>query len=111
MSLVHFRVHSMKARPVRLTVLASGKLVPEAGMSVSPDGRRLVITALSRGKRLLWIRSLGSLTAQPLPGTEEAIKPFWSPDSRYVVFFAAGKLKKIDISGVGSDAVRREWRR
>jgi len=101
-SLVHFREHPAEARPIRFTVLAPGKLDFEVGdtpMAVSPDGRRLAISALSGGRRLVWIRSLDSLTAQALPGTEDASQPFWSPDSRYVAFFAAGKLKKIDISG------------
>src|SRR5207245_582378 len=40
-----------------------------------------------------------SLTAQPLPGTEEAAAPFWSPDSRFIGFFAGGKLKKIEVTG------------
>src|SRR6185503_16046582 len=47
----------------------------------------------------LWIRPLNSVTAQPLPGTDNADVPFWSPDSRSLGFFAAGKLKKIDVSG------------
>jgi eukaryotic-like serine/threonine-protein kinase len=70
------------------------------GSVISPDGRRLLINARdSSGKVLLWIRSLDSLTAQPLSGTEYASSPFWSPDSRSVGFFAGNKLKKIDVSG------------
>ncbi|HET6645921.1 MAG TPA: hypothetical protein VFH01_01250, partial [Pyrinomonadaceae bacterium] len=49
-------------------------------------------------KSLLWVRSIDSITAQPLYGTEEALYPFWSPDNRFIGFFAAGKLKKIEIS-------------
>ncbi len=71
-----------------------------AGEFISPDGRRLVFSAVSAiGARSLWIRPLDSLTAQPLPGTEEALQPFWSPDGRFVGFFAGGKLKKIEVSG------------
>ena len=51
------------------------------------------------GKNLLWVRSLDTLTAQSLAGTDDAASPFWSPDSRYLGFFAGGKLKKIDVSG------------
>src|SRR5262249_41946489 len=40
-----------------------------------------------------------------LPGTEGAASPFWSPDSRSVGFFAARKLKTIDISGVASQVL------
>jgi Tol biopolymer transport system component len=59
----------------------------------------LVFLATSHGKRSLYLRSLASLEAQPLPGTDEASAPFWSPDSRFIGFFANGKLKKIDVSG------------
>ena len=70
------------------------------GLAVSPDGRRLVVVARdSVGKNLLWIRDLDSLAVQPLPGTENPSFPFWSPDSRFVGFFADGKLKRIDASG------------
>src|SRR3989441_1452433 len=67
--------------------------------AISPDGRRLAISVRdSSGKSLLWLRSLDSLTMQPLPGTESAAFPFWSPDSRFIGFFAGGKLRKIDVS-------------
>jgi hypothetical protein len=48
---------------------------------------------------MLWVRPLDSLASQPLRGTEEARSPFWSPDSRFLAFFAQGKLKKVDVSG------------
>ena len=48
---------------------------------------------------MLWVRSLDSIVAHPLPGTEGAGDPFWSPDSRALGFFADGKLKTIDTSG------------
>ena len=71
-----------------------------APLAVSPDGRRIAFLAKSTdGKYLLWVRSLDTLTAQALAGTEGASSPFWSPDSRFLGFFAGGKLKKIDVSG------------
>ena len=48
---------------------------------------------------MLWVRPLDSLDAHPLPGTDGATYPFWSPDSRQVAFFADGKLKRVAISG------------
>jgi hypothetical protein len=75
-------------------------------MALSPDGRRLVFSAVgAHGKDQLWIRSLSALTAQPLAGTEGAMLPFWSPDSRYVGFFAGRRLKRIEASGGAAIAI------
>ncbi len=69
-------------------------------VSVSPDGTKLAFVATAgTGGPQLWIRALDSPTAQALPGTENAIEPFWSPDSQYVGFIASAKLKKIAVSG------------
>jgi Tol biopolymer transport system component len=51
------------------------------------------------GRQLLWVRSLSAVTAQPLSGTDDALYPFWSPDSRFIGFFSQSKLKKIEASG------------
>jgi Tol biopolymer transport system component len=67
--------------------------------ALSPDGRRIVFLGSEDGQPRLWVRALDSVTVQPLPGTEGARLPFWSPDSRSVGFFAAGKLKRIDLKG------------
>ena len=48
---------------------------------------------------MLWVRPLGAIAAQPLPGTDGAGLPFWSPDSRWIGFFAQAKLKKVDVNG------------
>jgi eukaryotic-like serine/threonine-protein kinase len=67
---------------------------------ISPDGRQLVFNVVSAdGATQLWIRPIDSLAARPIPGTEAAGQAFWSPDSRFIGFFAAGKLKKVDVSG------------
>ena len=68
--------------------------------ALSPDGLRLAFVALDvSGKSLLWVRPLDSFSAQPLAGTEEAAFPFWSPDNRFIGFFAGGKLKRIEATG------------
>jgi eukaryotic-like serine/threonine-protein kinase len=67
---------------------------------LSPDGRRLAFTARGAdAKVMLYIRSLDSVEAQPLAGTENAQYPFWSPDSRFIAFGADQKLKRIEASG------------
>jgi serine/threonine protein kinase len=67
--------------------------------ALSPDGTRIVFGARANGKLGLWVRRLDSPTAEPLPGTENASIPFWSPDSRWVAFGQENKLKKIDLQG------------
>jgi Tol biopolymer transport system component len=70
-------------------------------LAVSPDGRRLAFVASSGGREQLWVQSFGSTTPQPLEGTDGAMSPFWSPDSRLIGFFTPreGQLKKIEASG------------
>ena len=67
--------------------------------TISPDGRRLAFVAAVDGQSLLHLRPLDSLVAQALPGTDQAVFPFWSPDSRFLAFFSQGKLKKVDVTG------------
>ena len=61
--------------------------------------------ASDSGKTQLWVRPLDSVVAQPLNGTDNAAFPFWSPDSRYIAFFADGKLKKIEATGGPAQAL------
>jgi Tol biopolymer transport system component len=69
-------------------------------VSLSPDGRQLAFTTMTGdGKAVLWVRRLDSLTPTPLPGTEGAQFPFWSPDNRSIGFFASGSLKQISATG------------
>jgi Tol biopolymer transport system component len=68
-------------------------------IAVSPDGRSLAFTAATGGLVQLWVLSLDSTEAKPLAGTQGAIFPFWSPDSRFIAFFADGRLKKIEGTG------------
>ena len=68
-------------------------------LAVSPDGRYLALAAVSDGRSRLWLRPLGETDFKVIPGTEGAISPFWSPDSRFIGFGAEGKLKKVEVSG------------
>jgi serine/threonine protein kinase/Tol biopolymer transport system component len=84
-------------------VMKTAILPPEKAsfehVAVSPDGRWLAFTAATGSKVQLWVRALDSTEAKALAGTEGAIYPFWSPDSRWIGFFASGKLKKVEVSG------------
>ena len=69
-------------------------------MALSPDGRLLVFVAQAKGNPpQLWLRSLDSVESHPLNGTQNGNAPFWSPDGRWIAFFAEGKLKKMEASG------------
>ncbi len=68
-------------------------------LAVSPDGRNVVFVARAKSAYQIWLRPVASLDARPIPGTEGGAFPFWSPDSRFIGFFAAGKLKKVPIAG------------
>jgi eukaryotic-like serine/threonine-protein kinase len=68
-------------------------------IAVSPDGRMLAFTANTGGKVQLWVRALDSTEAKPLAGTQGASFPFWSPDNRYLGFFADSRLKKVEANG------------
>ncbi len=70
------------------------------GSAISPDGRTLAYVAVdAKGISLLYLRPLDSLQAKGLPETEDAGRPFWSPDSKSLAFVAGGKLKRIDVAG------------
>jgi Tol biopolymer transport system component len=68
-------------------------------IAVSPDGRRVVFASTTEGRSQLWVRSLDAAAPQAIAGTDGAILPFWSSDSRSLGFFADSKLKRIDLAG------------
>ena len=78
----------------------------EGGSAISPDGSMIAFAALSSGDvSMLYIRPMDSLTARQIPGTEGAARPFWSPDSKALAFVAGGKLKRLEVSGIGSQTI------
>jgi len=68
-------------------------------LSLSPDGSRLVYVANHSGSTQLHVRAIGRFEATPIPGTEGAESPFFSPDGQSGGFFAEGKLKRVSLSG------------
>src|SRR5215470_302189 len=101
---------SNEARAVRLWLIpppdvAFNDATANAAV-ISPDGQKIAFTANSvDGKIMLYIRNLDSLEAKVLPGSENAIEPFWSPDSRSIGFGSNGKLKRADLSGANAAVV------
>jgi Tol biopolymer transport system component len=98
------------AQPLRSTWNAPGDLVAGAGaeylfgLSLAANGRQLVYPAAKAGVVALWLHDLSSGATRALPGTETAAMPFWSPDMTRIGFFAAGRIRSIDLaSGTTSD--------
>jgi Tol biopolymer transport system component len=99
-AVAYFRQPKPVARDVvRLSINPPEKTAFTA-LVLSPDGRRLAFTAIdAAGRRQLWVRALDEAAARAPAGAEGAWNPFWSPDSRWIGFFADGKLKKIEATG------------
>jgi len=97
------------ADAVRFQIPLTARPAPGGGnFALSPDGRQLAFAVTdSDGVSRLWVRSLDSLEARPLSGSESPEFPpfFWSFDGRYIAFDAAGKLKKIDVFGGAAESL------
>jgi serine/threonine-protein kinase len=90
------RAIAFEVNPPPSTQFVSGY----GGSTIAPDGRAIaVVVTTAAGPSRLWVRELDSFSAHPLPGTEGAQHPFWSPDGRSLGFFANGKLKRVGLSG------------
>ena len=69
-------------------------------LTISPDGTKLAFVVVDSAEHsMLWVRDLDSQSAQPIPGTDDAQAPFWSPDSRFIAFSDNSSLKKVPVSG------------
>jgi serine/threonine-protein kinase len=68
-------------------------------IAISPDGRAIAYVAARGGSTQLMVRRLNATEAVALPGTANAVTPFFSPDSQWIAFFADGSLKKVPIAG------------
>ncbi len=90
--------------PTRFVIdLSSHHVDPLRGsmIALSPDGRRLVYVADDQ----LYLRDLSALVARPIPGTDGAYSPFFSPDGETVAYFTDNNLKKVSLRGGASETV------
>jgi Tol biopolymer transport system component len=79
---------------------------PAHDVAVAPNGHTVAVVGYLESMRdtlgtrnVIWIYEVGSQEGRNLSGTEGANFPFWSPDGKWLGFFADGKLKKVDIAG------------
>jgi len=98
LTVIHFRESPQRPEPVRMSLLLPEKSRVRA-LEVSPDGRQIAMVLVKDGKQSIWVRALDASEAVALAGTEGAGDPFWSPDSRFIGFFADAKLKKVGSAG------------
>ena len=81
-------------------ILDAGRTrVDFTSLALAADATAIAFTAVERGQPRLWVHSLVTGEVRSLAGTEGASYPFWSPDSRHLGFFAAGKLKRVAAAG------------
>jgi hypothetical protein len=98
LAIAHFREAPPRREPVRMSVLVPEKARVRS-LELSPDGREIAMVLVKDGKQQIWVRPLDVLEPTPLAGTDGARDPFWSPDGRYIGFFADAKLKKVHRAG------------
>ncbi len=90
----------------RFVILPETALAEEAlwhcAVAISPDGERLAyVDAGSDGRRRIHVLEFNKFKSKPIPGTEGAISPFFSPDGESLGFVDhfQRKLKKVSIKG------------
>jgi eukaryotic-like serine/threonine-protein kinase len=103
---LYFRGRPADDRALKLTLMPPdhGQFVfgtNIGGIALSPDGRNVAFVATVDGKTTLWVQPLDGLAARPLPGTEGAVSPFWSPDGKSIGFFAGvgERLLRVEATG------------
>lgn len=98
---LYLTVEQPARNSARFSIMPEEHLTRIEWPRISPDGQLLAFLGTdSLNTSSIWIRPLNSLEAYRLAGTEDAGRPFWSPDSRYLAYFAERKyLKKIPVAG------------
>ena len=77
--------------------LALGSFI--SPLAISRDATMLAYVGFSEGVRRLFLRPMDEMESRPLPGTENAEGPFFSPDGQWIGFFADGRLQKVSVRG------------
>jgi serine/threonine protein kinase/Tol biopolymer transport system component len=105
LALLYFWPRPTDKRAISFAVEIPDKVTEIRYPAISLDGRLIVFQGTADGKTALYVRSLDSIDAQRLNGTDDAVFPFWSPDNHHIGFFADNKLKKVDVSSGSTQTV------
>ena len=68
-------------------------------VAISPDGSTVALAVTAKGQSQLYVRPFKEFDPRPLAGTTDASSPFFSPDGKWIGFFAEGKLRKVPTDG------------
>jgi len=74
-------------------------LINRPALAISHDGSMLAYAATVDGIARLYVRARDEGESRPLPGTDGASNPVFSPDDRWIAFFAGNLLKKTSLDG------------
>jgi len=106
LAVIHFREKPAAAPEViRFQIRLPDKVTftRSAHPSLSPDGHRVAFPAVGPdGHTAVWVQDLDAEVARALPDTDPTVDTppfFWSPDSRFIVFDSASKLRKVGVLG------------
>jgi serine/threonine protein kinase len=91
----------VSGKPIHLSMNIKEGLAlgPFSSFAISPDGSQIVYTVNQTNARMLYIRDINSYEAKPIPGTEGALSPCFSPDGKWLAFWSDEIMKKTLISG------------
>ena len=87
------------AEPVRFTITPPPGEFINGTVAISPDGRRIAYGVDDPKGSRLYSRLLGDVDAHPIPGSEGAENPFFSPDGKWIAYFAGGDLVRVPVEG------------
>ena len=94
-----YRVISSKSAHLSMNIKEGLALGPFSSLAISPDGSQIVYTVNQTNARMLYLRDINSYEAKPIPGTEGALSPCFSPDGKWLAFWSDEIMKKTLISG------------
>ena len=70
-----------------------------APLAIAPNGQIVAFSGRRAGRSQLYVHDVSTGETKALDGTDDARSPFFSPDGRWIGFFARGKLKKMAVTG------------